>query len=128
MNWLKRYLTDFPTHPATVAVSLLLILLLGLVLIVRIAMGLVMPDGYDQWLWVLVSLTGVAGAVGIGRRLTDMDYAAVKAGAVQPTQVNVASPSSVTVTETAKPAPQVLTKADADRVAQAMNRPGEQGI
>lgn len=94
---MKAWLADFPTHPATVVAALILVLLTGLVVDVRLALGFAFPDGYDTWCWVLVSLTGVAGAVGIGRRLSDMDYAAVKAGAVQPTQVNVAAPSSVTV-------------------------------
>lgn len=101
MNWLKKYLADFPTHPATVAVALLLILLTGLVVVVRLAIGLEFPAGYDTWCWVLVSLTGVAGAIGIGRRLSDMDYAAVKAGAAP--SVNMAGPSTVVLPSAVPP-------------------------
>jgi hypothetical protein len=97
MNWLKKYLADFPTHQATVFVALTAIALLTIVVVVRLALGLIFPDGYDTYIWMLAALCGVTGAWGVGKRLTDYDYAAIKAGTVQPTQVNVASPSNVTV-------------------------------
>jgi hypothetical protein len=102
-NWLK----DFPTHQATVVVALMAISLVTIVTVVRLAIGLIFPDGYDTYLWMLAALCGVAGAWGVGKRATDYDYAAIKAGAAPPA-VQAGAGSVVTVekeTEAPKGAP-----------------------
>jgi len=45
MTWLKNWLQDFPTHPATVFVGLIVFLITGLVFAVRLARGLDFPAG-----------------------------------------------------------------------------------
>lgn len=89
MKW--KFLDNFPTHPATVFVALSAISLITIVVVVRLALGLVFPDGYDTYLWMLAALCGVAGAWGVGKRLSDYDYAAVKAGQAPPVKVETQS-------------------------------------
>lgn len=91
-----KWLDNFPTHQATVVVALSSIALVTIVVVARLALGLVFPDGYDTYLWVLAALCGVTGAWGVGKRLTDYDYAAIKAGATPPT-VTAGSGSTVNV-------------------------------
>ncbi len=100
MNWLKNYLQDFPTHPATVATGLVLIFFFGMVIVVRLAMGLVMPSGYDNWMWALIAIAGVSTAGGIGKRLTDVQYVEAKAKGAP--KVVTGGPTTVT-TETPIP-------------------------
>jgi len=110
MNWLKTNLQDFPTHPATVVSGLTMILLFGLVVIVRLALGMAFPDGYDTWIWALVAVAGVSTAGGIGKRLTDIGYVTAKNTGPP---VNVAAPSTVTVQPNA---PTTITPStDADK-------------
>lgn len=100
---MKKWLDDFPKHPATVAVALLLILAMGVVVTVRLARGLDFPAGYETYIWSLVALCGVTGAWGVGNRLSDYNYAAIKAGQA-PSPVTAQAGSTVTVAPE-KPAP-----------------------
>lgn len=86
---IKRFAQDFPGQGATVATGLFLILAFGIVVIVRFAIGLVFPDGYDGWLWFLGGLVGVSTAGMVGKRMTDRELARIKANApASPTVVN----------------------------------------
>jgi hypothetical protein len=98
VNWLKNLLADpFPGQNAGVAVALLLILLTGLVVVVRLALGLIFPDGYDSWLILIGTLAGIyTGGMGL-KRVTDVEYK--KAGQTVPSPVTVQAPSTVTVTK-----------------------------
>lgn len=123
MNWFKTYLQDFPGQNGGVFVALFLILLTGLVVDVRLAVGLTFPVGYDSWLILLGSLAGVTTLGMVGKRLSDVEYK--KAGVAAPSPVSVAAPSTVTVSPTpvvpmADMPPKVLTKADADAAAKAL--------
>jgi len=82
MNWLKSYLQDFPTHPATVATGLTLFLLTGLIVMVRLMLGKDFPTGYDNWVWALLAAIGVSTIGGIGKRATDINLALAKKGIV----------------------------------------------
>lgn len=77
---IKRFAQDFPGQGATVATGLFLILAFGSVVVVRFALGLVFPEGYDGWLWFLGGLVGVSTAGMVGKRLTDRELARIKAG------------------------------------------------
>lgn len=97
LDWLRK----FPLHPATVVVALTVFFGLSVVVVVRLAMGKTFPDGYDTFLWVVVTAMGVTGAVNIGRRATDYQYQQIKAGAAPPivaggpTTVEVKTPPEV---------------------------------
>jgi len=93
---LRGWLDSFPTHAATVASALLLILAMGTVVLVRLARGLPFPDGYDVWIGALLGMIGVTSAAGIGRRMTDYDAMKIKAGAV-PSPVAAGAGSTVNV-------------------------------
>ena len=82
MNWLKNYLQDFPTHPATVATGLTLFFLTGIVVLVRLALSMDFPQGYDNWIWALLAAIGVSTIGGIGKRATDINLALAKKGIV----------------------------------------------
>lgn len=101
MKW--KLLENFPTHQATVFVALTAISLLTIVVVVRLALGLIFPDGYDTYVWMLAALCGVTGAWGVGKRLTDFDYAAIKAGQAPPVKVETQSTTVV-----AAPAPPTI--------------------
>ena len=57
VNWLKSYLQDFPTHPATVATGLTLFFLFGVVAwyFVRVALPAATTTGYGRCLRRLAS-------------------------------------------------------------------------
>lgn len=93
MTTLTKLLDDFPWQRALTAVGVLLILLTGLVVVARLAIGADFPDGYDTWLYILVGLATASTAGMIGKRATDWKYAQMKASP----QVNVEAPSDVTV-------------------------------
>lgn len=93
MIGLKGWLQDFPGQNGGVVTALLLILITGLVVIVRLALGLVFPDGYDTWIWALIALAGVNVVGMVGKRFTDINY---KQAGTSP--VNVEGPSTVSVT------------------------------
>lgn len=117
---MKRWLGDFPTHNASVALALSLIALTGLIVCTRLALGLDFPDGYDLWMMLLGGLAGV-NAVGLGiKRATDASY---KAAGTSP--VTVEAPSNVTVeTEAAgtTDSPPKFTRVTAQQVADATAR------
>lgn len=76
---IKSYLADFPSHNASTALALILIFETGLVVLIRLALGLVFPDNYETWTWALVALAGV-NVAGLGvKRFTDDKYVAAKA-------------------------------------------------
>lgn len=106
MKW--KFLENFPTHQATVFVALVAISLVTIVVISRLALGLVFPDGYDTYLWMLAALCGVAGAWGVGKRLSDYDYAAIKAGQAPAPKIEantaIVTPAQPAPTPPAKPA------------------------
>lgn len=93
MIGLKGWLQDFPGQNGGVVTALLLIIITGLVVIVRLALGLVFPDGYDTWIWALIALAGVNVVGMVGKRFTDINY---KQAGTSP--VNVEGPSTVSVT------------------------------
>lgn len=93
MNWLKNFLQDFPTHPATVATGLTLFLLTGLIVMVRLAMGRDFPTGYDSWIWALLAAIGVSTIGGIGKRMTDIGY--VNAKKTEPPSITTGGPTTV---------------------------------
>lgn len=76
---IKSYLADFPSHNASTGLSLILIFETGLVVLIRLALGLIFPEGYDTWVYALVGLAGVNVAGLIGKRATDDKYIAAKA-------------------------------------------------
>lgn len=87
MERLKAGLTNFPTHAASSATAVLLVLLTGLIVVERIARGQPFPDGYGDWLVFLGATLGINTAGLIGKRLTNIDY---KAASIMPApQVHV---------------------------------------
>lgn len=120
---LKAYLGDFPSHNASVAVALFLILETGLVVLIRLALGLIFPDGYDTWIYALVGLAGVNVAGLIGKRLSDKAYVEAKAAgkANAGPSVNVQGDATVNATaENAQPKPAVLTRESAQAAADVL--------
>jgi hypothetical protein len=98
MNTLKKWLADFPGQNGAVVVALFLILITGLVVVVKLALGQNFPENYDSWLVLLASLAGINVVGMIGKRATDFNY---KAAGTSP--VNVEAPSTVTVTQAGAP-------------------------
>lgn len=94
---IKEFAKDFPTQGGSVVVSLILIFFTGLVIIVRLALGLEFPDGYEMWIGALVALAGVTTVGMIGKRATDYGYVKAK----NPSPVNVEAPSTVNIGEEA---------------------------
>jgi hypothetical protein len=93
---MKAWLIDFPGTNAGHAAAILLILVTGLTVVVRLALGLPFPDGYGEWIWALVALAGV-NVAGMGiKRLTDTSY---KAAGTSP--VTIDAPAVTTITTTA---------------------------
>lgn len=127
MTGLKKFLSDFPGHNGTVVTALLWINLTALIVCVRLALGAKFPEGYDTWLWILVTLAGV-NAAGLGvKRLTDFRY---KQAGTSP--VNIEAPSNVKVETTNDPAKPILTKEIAQEAAdvyagEKFDPPGEGG-
>lgn len=77
IDWLKK----FPGHPAMIALTVLLIAVTGIVVLVHMAIGHKMPDGYGDWYVFLGGLSGV-NVAGIGvNRTTDYKYQQIKAAA-----------------------------------------------
>lgn len=104
---IKAYLADFPSHNASTGLSLILIFETGLVVIIRLSLGLIFPSNYDTWIYALVGLAGVNVAGLIGKRATDDKYVAAKAAgkAAGGPSVNVEGDATVTATaERAVPA------------------------
>lgn len=97
---MKKWLETFPTHQATVAVALIGFLTLIAITSARLILGQVFPDGYDTYIWSLAALCGVTGAWGVGKRLSDYEYAAIKAGAPVPPKIE-----ATTAIVTTQPAP-----------------------
>jgi hypothetical protein len=93
---MKTWLQDFPTQNAASATALLLILVTGTVVVIKLALGQIFPDGYDTWIWAMVALAGVNVAGMVGKRFTDIEY---KRAGTSP--VNVEAPSNVNVNQTA---------------------------
>lgn len=91
---LKIFLADFPNQNGAVVAAIILILLTGLTVVIRLALGLVFPDGYDTWIWALVGLAGVNVLGMVGKRATDINY--INAKSAQP-QITVEAPSTVKV-------------------------------
>lgn len=108
---IKLYLADFPSHNAATALSLLLIFETGLVVVIRLALGLIFPSNYDTWIWALVGLAGVNVAGLIGKRATDDKYVAAKAaGKAGAPGVNVEGDANISTTaERRAPAPSRAT-------------------
>lgn len=99
---IKSYLSDFPSHNASTSLSLILIFETGLVVLIRLALGLIFPDGYDTWVYSLVGLAGVNVAGLIGKRATDDKYVAAKATgkASSGPSLNIEGDATVTATAT----------------------------
>ncbi len=99
---IKTYLSDFPSHNASTGLSLILIFETGLVVLIRLALGLIFPDGYETWIYALVGLAGVNVAGLIGKRATDDKYVQAKAmgKASAGPSVNVEGDATVTATAT----------------------------
>jgi hypothetical protein len=112
----------FPWAKFTMAVGGMGMGAIVLVAVARLAFGQEFPAGYDGLLYALVAMAGAGGLIGIGKRATDYTLAAIKTGDAA-TIASVVGPPKVANAEDGP----VLTKADADRVAMAMSRPGEQG-
>jgi hypothetical protein len=74
VNRLKAFLSDFPNQNGGVVTALFLILTTGIIVAVRLALGLPFPDGYETWLIFLGSLAGITTAGMIGKRATDIEY------------------------------------------------------
>jgi hypothetical protein len=100
---LKRLSTDFPTQGGQVVVALALILMTGVIIAVRLAIGRPFPDGYENWLMFLGVLSGITNVGMIGKRATDRGLAAIKAGGGP--AVAVESAGTVTVEQPTAPAP-----------------------
>lgn len=91
---LKEFLADFPNQNGTVVAAIFLIMITGLTVVIRLALGLIFPAGYDTWIWALVGLAGVNVLGMVGKRATDINYITAKAS--QP-QITVEAPSTVKV-------------------------------
>ncbi len=85
---IKAFVSDFPHQGGTTVVALTLILGMGVVVIIRFALGKIFPDGYDAWLVFLATLAGVATGGMIGKRATDRELARIKAGGPPAATVN----------------------------------------
>lgn len=109
---MKKWLSDFPTLAGGAVLGQALILLTGLIVCARLALGRPFPDGYESWLLLLFGLAGASVTGMIGKRLSDFRY---KAAGTSP--VTVEAPSNVTV-ET-KPA-----DGEAPKVTQVTAQPG----
>ncbi len=83
MTGLKGWLQDFPSHNGSVVAALTLILLTGFVVLVKLAIGHIFPDGYDTWIWMLAALAGINVGGMIGKRATDTEYVTAKASQVK---------------------------------------------
>lgn len=90
---IKAFAQDFPTQGGSVVVALILIFFTGLTIIVRLALGMKFPDGYETWIWALIALAGVTTVGMVGKRATDYGYVKAK----NPSPVNVEAPSTVNV-------------------------------
>lgn len=110
---IREWIDKFPTHQATVIVALTSISLVTIVTVTRLALGLVFPDGYDTYLWMLAALCGVTGAWGVGKRLSDYDYAAIRAGK-PPSPVTAEAGSNVNVTSSVTAPPAKTTASPSD--------------
>lgn len=93
---LKEFLSDFPNQNGAVVAAIFLIILTGLTVVIRLALGLAFPDGYDTWIWALVGLAGVNVLGMVGKRATDINYITAKTQSPAP-QVTVEAPSTVKV-------------------------------
>lgn len=99
---IKAYLSDFPSHNAGTALALILIFETGLVILIRLALGLVFPDNYDTWIWALVGLAGV-NVAGLGiKRVTDDRYVAAKTAGKMAGAAGVTVEGDATITTTAE--------------------------
>lgn len=107
---MKQWLQDFPGTAAGHVTALFLILLTGLIVDVRLALGLPLPPGYESWFVLLATLAGVATAGMVGKRLSDVAY---KQAGTSP--VTVGGPSTVTVEATPAPAPASPSPEDKDK-------------
>lgn len=119
---IKSYLADFPSHNAATALAMVLIFETGLVVLIRLALGLIFPDGYDTWIWALVGLAGV-NVAGLGlKRFSDDKYVAAKAAAKAGTApaVNVQGDATITaerpvpIVNSVRPKPPVVPVADVE--------------
>lgn len=101
----KDFVKDFPHQGGTTVVALFLILGMGVVVIVRFALGKIFPDGYDGWLIFLATLAGVATGGMIGKRATDFRYKAAgkDPSTVVQTETTTVVGSPVEVTKPAAP-------------------------
>lgn len=94
---IKDFVKDFPHQGGTTVVALILILLFGMVVVVRFALGKIFPDGYDGWMIFLATMAGVATGGMIGKRATDFRYKAAGKDAPQTTTtVETAGPAKTT--------------------------------
>lgn len=97
---IKQFLQGFPTHSATVLTSLVLIFYTGVIIIGRLALGKVFPDGYSEWLIFLGALAGIV-TTGLGiKRFSSAEYqqakqpnSVVNAGGVDRMSVQVNQPT-----------------------------------
>lgn len=104
---IKAYLADFPSHNASTGLALILIGETAIVVLIRLALGLVFPDNYDTWIWALVGLAGV-NVAGLGlKRFSDVDYMKEKVRAKQAggSGVNVEGNANIT---TEQPVPVIV--------------------
>lgn len=73
---IKKWLEDFPTHNGMVVVALLMIIETGLIVDIRLALGMPFPTGYEWWGYTLLGLAGV-NVAGLGiKRATDFRFKA----------------------------------------------------
>lgn len=75
IDWLKK----FPGHPAMIALTVILILATGVIVLVHMALGHHMPDGYGDWYVFLGGLSGVNVAGIQVNRSTDYKAMMIKA-------------------------------------------------
>lgn len=102
MNWIKRFLADFPTTNGRIVFTLVVvggtaIRYLGFGVPYRTTQtGLPVVDGWGYWLLFLGGMAGLDVGQYIGKRFSDTEYAAAKNAATTPT-VTVEAPSQVTI-------------------------------
>lgn len=101
---IKAFLSDFPSHNASTALALVLIGETAIVVLIRLALGLVFPDNYETWIWALVALAGV-NVAGLGlKRFSDVDYMKEKVKAKQAGAAGVTVEGDASIT-TERPVP-----------------------
>lgn len=119
MNWLKRFLQDFPTTNGRIVLTLVVVTGTAVRYLgwgVPQKQGIV-ADGWTEWLVFLAALAGIDVGQYLGKRFSDTNYATAK-NLSSPPSVNVEQARTVTaeqaVVQSPMQAPAQLVNAEID--------------